>query len=75
MLKNITLKHKLTVNFSSLVASHLFYVQKIFGFKVDGGTLNRTVFIESPAVADIGSHCKRHRFGLPENNETRSHYV
>lgn len=41
-----------------LRASHLFYVQKVFGFKVDSSTLDWTIFIKGPAVTDIGFHCK-----------------
>lgn len=45
-------------------ASHLLYVQKVFGFKVNSSTLDWTVFIEGPTVTHIGFHCKCYWFRL-----------
>ena len=44
--------------------SHLLDVKEFFGFKVDGRTLDRTVFVQGPAVADIRLDGKGYRFGL-----------
>lgn len=38
--------------------SHLFDVQEIFGFKVDGRSLHGTLIIHSTTVADIGTNSK-----------------
>lgn len=47
-----------------LKASHLFYVQEVFGFKVNSGTLDWTIFIKGSTVTDIGFYCKCYWFGL-----------
>ena len=52
-----------------LKASHLFYVQKVFGFKVNSRTLDRTIFIEGSTVTHIGFHCKSYWFRLLEDKE------
>lgn len=44
--------------------SHLFYVQKVFGFKVNCSTLDWTIFIKGPTVTHIGSHRKCYWFSL-----------
>lgn len=49
-------------------ASHLLYVQKVFGFKVNSSTLDWTVFIEGPTVTHIGFHCKCYWFRLLTKN-------
>lgn len=41
-----------------------FDVKKIANVKADCRTVNRRVIIHSSIVADIGSHCKSHRFRL-----------
>lgn len=58
--------HKLTsaVTILMVKASHLFYVQKVFGFKVNCRTLDWTIFIKGPAVTHIGFYCKCYWFGL-----------
>lgn len=53
-------------------ASHLFYVQKVFGFKVNSGTLDRTVFIKGPTVTHIGFHCKCYWFRLLKGKENKN---
>lgn len=43
---------------------NLFYVEEILGVKGDGCGRDWNIFIQCTAVADIGPHSKRHRFGL-----------
>lgn len=52
-----------------LKASHLLYVQKVFGFKVNSSTLDWTIFIKGPTVTHIGFHCKCYWFRLLKNKE------
>lgn len=56
---------------SYINASYLFYVQKVFGFKVDGSTLDWTIFIKGSTVTHISFHCKCYWFRLLKDNESK----
>lgn len=57
----------------TLKASHLFYVQKVFGFKVNSGTLDWTIFIKGPTVTHIGFHCECYWFRLLKGKEGKKY--
>lgn len=50
-------------------ATHLLYVQKFFGFKVNSSTLDGTVFIKGSTVTHIGFDGERYWFRLLEENQ------
>lgn len=53
------------------IASNLFYVQKVFGFKINGCALDRTIFIQRATITNIGFHCKGHWFRLSRDKKKK----
>lgn len=47
---------------------YLFYVEEILGVKGDGGGWYWNILIQCAAIADVGPHSERHRFGLVGGN-------
>lgn len=50
------------------VAPNLFYVEEILGVEGDGRGRHRNILIQRTAVADVGPHSKRNRFGLKDHS-------